>query len=97
MVDADGLDTTNHSIGFNFTWRVTIGMWRTNAHIAREFTSTYSGGVGTFSRKDTSAHSPIMSGTFSLTLDGVSIKTRNVTTGLFTVTDIRFDISWSDL
>ena len=97
MVDADGLDTTNHSMGFNFTWRVTIEKFRTAAYIAREFKATYSGGVGTFSRKDISAHSPIMSGTFSLTLDGVSIKTRNVTTGLFTVTDIPFDISWSDL
>lgn len=58
MVDADGLDTTNHSMGFNFTWRVTIEKFRTATHIAREFKATYSGGVGAFSRINIQDHSP---------------------------------------
>lgn len=60
-----------------------------------DFTVTYSAGAGTFTKQQVQEHSPLMSGTFTASIGGVSIQIWNSTAKQY-VSNLPFNIeSWA--
>jgi hypothetical protein len=74
-------------------WRVSIGKFRTAAVKNHNFQVKYSATKpGTFTSTTVQQHSPLMSGTFTISLGGAPIKILNSTTGKYTISDIPFNV-----
>jgi len=86
MKDSSGSTTANSSNAVTFLWTVSIASFRTSDLQAHQFIVVYSVSGGQFSTNKVQDHSPIMSGTFTLTLNDTPIMLSN------NVTDIPFNI-----
>jgi hypothetical protein len=84
MIDGDGLPTTNPLWGFIFTYNVEIAVLRPANVKSRTLTPSYSIPGGSFTATSIRDHSPLMSGTFTITIDGTPIKIYNSTTNSYT-------------
>jgi len=96
MRNSDGI-TTNPAWAESFTWRVDIGKYRTAAVKNHNFIVKYSQLGGTFTSVTVQDHSPLMSGTFTITLDGIPIKIYNSVDGKYTISDIPYNVEPSVL
>ncbi len=90
MKDSTGSITTNVTEAVDFTWTASVAKYRTADLQAHKIIATYSAGLsGQFTATIIQQHSSPMSGTFTITLDGVPIKINP------NITDIPFNVdSW---
>jgi hypothetical protein len=71
MFDSADVHTDNASIAVKYCWTITVDKLRTAAFISERFTLTYSSNfTGTFTQTIIQAHSPLISGTFTLDFGG---------------------------
>jgi hypothetical protein len=96
MRNSDGI-TTNPAWAESFTWRVDIGKYRTAAVKNHNFIVKYSQPGGAFTSSTVQDHSPLMSGTFTITLDGIPIQIYNSVDGKYTISDIPYNVEPSVL
>jgi hypothetical protein len=91
MKDSSGLVTLNKTNAVEFVWTASISKFRTSDLQAHTFIVAYSSAGGQFSSNKIQDHSPVISGTFTLTLNDTPIV---VSTN---VTDIPFNIDSSSI
>ena len=97
MRNSDGV-TTDPRYAQEFTWRVTIAKYRTAAVKNHVFKAKYSASTtATWSTKTIKEHSPPISGTFTASLGGTPIQLYNSTTGLYTISNIPYNVDSSTL
>lgn len=99
MIDDDNLVTTAPEYARKYVWRASIAKFRSASVKNHVFKVKYSpsGEGAEWSSSTIQEHSPLMSGTFTLSLDGLPIKLLNSTTGQYTTNDIPFNIDTSSL
>jgi hypothetical protein len=91
MSNADG-PTTNITIARIFNYTVTINGYRSDADRAHQMKATYTATGGSFTNSTLQSHSPVMNGTFSLTLNGTSINIFNSTTSDYSNPNIPYNV-----
>lgn len=96
MKNANGI-TTNVSQATEFRWRASIAKFRPASLNIPAFQVTYTSPGGSFSSVKIQDHSPIMSGTFTASIGGLPIQILNSTSGLYTISNIPFNVEASVL
>ncbi len=96
MRNSDGI-TTNPLYAEEFTWRVTIAKYRSDAVKNHVFKVKYSATGGIWTNTTIQSHSPPISGTFTVSLGGTPIQLYNSTTGLYSISNIPYNVDPSVL
>ena len=92
MIDGDGLVTTNISWAVIFNYTVTISVFRPTTVKSRTLTPSYSVAGGSFTATSIRDHSPLMSGTFTITLDQTPINLYSSNTSSYSNSSIPFNV-----
>lgn len=68
MYDSNGTATTDPSLAYTYTWRITVVEMRSTAHLNAVIIPVYVNYVGdkNFTQKTIHPHGPLISGTFEL-------------------------------
>ena len=91
MKDSTGAVVTNVSLARTFVWRASIAKFRTDAVKNHTFIITYTNAGGVLTITPIQAHSPLISGTFTMDVGGVPVKVLNGSS--YSISNIPYNVS----
>lgn len=98
LLDTNGVVTTVVASAVTYQWTANLYLLRTAAKAAQKFVMLSAGGYdGTFNYATVTQHSPLMTGTFGMTIGGYPVGLYNSSTSSYSTVALPYNIQAGDL